>query len=121
MLLVGKYTASELGYSFYLCLTAGCYVLLITFGLCWAIYKLVKTGGDDDGGSVSRQARENPVALQSGDGRQVVHSFGGGQAMVGQAVIEERAVVHDPESGSLIMVMRKINLTRVVSSFRNYS
>lgn len=119
MLLVGKYTASELGYSFYLCLSAGCYVLLITFVLCWAICKMVKADGDGD--SASSHARENAVAVQSGGGRQVVHSFGGGQAMVGQTVIEQRAVVHDPESGGLIMVIRKINLTRVVSSFRNYS
>lgn len=110
MLLVPKYSGSQLGYSFYLCLSSGCIVLLLTILLCCCVCRAAAKGDGDSG--------TNSGAVQSygGAGSTVPYSPGGHAVMGQAAVIEQRAIVHDPESGGVFMIMRRINLTRIVTS-----
>ena len=110
MLIVPKYSGSELGYSFALALTSACLVLLLTFFLCYAACKSKKN--DDDDGAGYQGGGSTAVANYQGG---AAAPYGGGPSFHVQAArVQQAAVVHDPESGGFLMVVRQFNFIRLV-------
>ncbi|XP_045175578.1 uncharacterized protein LOC123536449 [Mercenaria mercenaria] len=114
MIIAGSYSTSELGWSFYLCLTAGCLILIMTICLCYCFCKALKNEDDDDDVPTNQGTSGGMVPYEGGGG---VAPYGGGPH-VAVTQVEQRAVVHDPESGGLLVIMRKFSIAHIVHNFR---
>ncbi|XP_060556975.1 uncharacterized protein LOC132717509 isoform X1 [Ruditapes philippinarum] len=113
MIIAGSYSTSELGWSFYLCLTSGCLIIILTVCLCYCFCKVLKNDDDDDG---PRQQSSGGMVPYEGSGG--VAPYAGGQSGVAVAQVEQRAVVHDPESGGFLVVMRKFTIAHIVHNLQ---
>ncbi|XP_045176385.2 uncharacterized protein LOC123536936 [Mercenaria mercenaria] len=128
-----QYSTSELGYSFYLCLTDGCMIIILTIIGCIVVCKY---GKDEDDYPTRPSSTVSPSGGYGGS-----HSGGGASSVVpysgsgGVALYEPRqaqvqyeaqhatvhhaVAVHDEETGGIFVFMRKINFTRIVASVKH--
>lgn len=125
-----KFSTAELGYSFYLCLVAGLFIIIFTIVVCICVCKILKNDDDDDMPSRSA-SRVYPSAESVRTRQNAVEPYYGGEAAPyesRQQQIEyelhhesgEQAVaVHDEESGQLFFLIRKFNFTKIVANIKN--
>ncbi|XP_045158681.2 uncharacterized protein LOC123524496 [Mercenaria mercenaria] len=110
MVVAGKFSGSSFGTSFYLCLSSGLYVLAITAALTFYIcYKRRN--------KVKRQA-SHTTELQPypSAGAAAPYDNGPPAGIQMQAInIEQREVVHNPETGGFLVFMRSINVFHLVT------
>lgn len=118
-----KFSTSALGYSFYLCLVSGCFVILVTIILCYCI---CKHGMDDD--APSRQPAGSLQEYGGGGMAGSVQQYSGGgmapydpprQAQVQIHQVHQTVAIHDEESGGVFVLMRRMNIISLVGSMRH--
>ncbi|XP_053395937.1 uncharacterized protein LOC128556055 [Mercenaria mercenaria] len=88
MIIAANYSTSQLGWSFYLCLTSGCFIILLTIIMCCCLRKLMK---DDDDIPSRHQPSSSRVMPYEGGG--AAAPYGGARVAVAQ--VEQQAVIHD--------------------------
>ncbi|KAL4225479.1 hypothetical protein ACF0H5_016169 [Mactra antiquata] len=109
------FTTSELGYSFALCLTSGCFVVLITIILIVCACKLLKEDADETPDTQTHVAhtQSSGNVYTSDTDREIVPSYSRGEVVAHQATMQQAVAIHDEESGGVMVLIRKINITRL--------
>lgn len=99
IIVASKFSRDMLGYSFYLCVIAGSLALFLSILICCCAC----CGGVEDGNA------SGPLIAHSGDTN--YHTENG--------IWNQTVAVHDQETGRIMVLMRQINFTRIVSSARH--